>query len=100
MSAEALPHTLLILLIELAIGSLWLPLYSDLRGEVTRGFVLTMALLVAVVAGLTYWTTTSISWTNNIDGYLINQDWLKTIQHGTLAVLTASSIYFSNCISS
>ena len=36
---------------------------------------------------------TSISWTNNIDGYLINQDWLKTIQHGTLAVLTASSIY-------
>ena len=93
MSAEALPHTLLVLLIELAIGSLWLTLFVDLRGEVTRGFVLTMALLVAVVAGLTYWTTTSISWTNNIDGYLIDQDWLKTIQHGILAVLTASLVY-------
>ena len=93
MSAEALPHTLLILLIELTIGSLWITLYSDLRGEVTRGFVLTMALLIAVMAGLTYWTATSISWTDNIDGYLIDQDWLRTIQHGLLAVLAAASVY-------
>ncbi len=93
MSAEALPHTLLILLIELTIGSLWITLYSDLRGEVTRGFVLTMALLIAVMAGLTYWTATSISWTDNIDGYLINQGWLRTIQHGLLAVLAAASVY-------
>jgi hypothetical protein len=92
-SAEALPHTLLILLIELTIGSLWITLYSDLRGEVTRGFVLTMALLIAVMAGLTYWTATSISWTDNIDGYLINQGWLRTIQHGLLAVLAAASVY-------
>ncbi len=93
MSAEALPHTLLILLIELTIGSLWITLYSDLRGEVTRGFVLTMALLIAVMAGLTYWTATSISWTDNIDGYLIDQGWLITIQHGLLAVLAAASVY-------
>ncbi len=93
MSAEALPHTLLILLIELTIGSLWITLYSDLRGEVTRGFVLTMALLIAVMAGLTYWTATSISWTDNIDGYLIDQDWLRTIQHGLLAILAAASVY-------
>ena len=93
MSAEALPHTLLILLIELTIGSLWITLFADLRGEVTRGFVLTMALLIAVMAGLTYWTATSISWTNNIDGYPIDQGWLKTIQHGLLAVLAASSVY-------
>jgi hypothetical protein len=92
-SAEALPHTLLILLIELTIGSLWITLYSDLRGEVTRGFVLTMALLIAVMAGLTYWTATSISWTDNIDGYLIDQDWLRTIQHGLLAILAAASVY-------
>ncbi len=93
MSAEALPHTLLILLIELTIGSLWITLFSDLRGEVTRGFVLTMALLIAVMAGLTYWTATSISWTDNIDGYLIDQGWLRTIQHGLLAVLAAASVY-------
>tara|TARA_Y100000758_G_C15998646_1_gene403256 strand:- start:200 stop:1027 length:828 start_codon:yes stop_codon:yes gene_type:complete len=92
-SAEALPHTLLILLIELTIGSLWITLFSDLRGEVTRGFVLTMALLIAVMAGLTYWTATSISWTDNIDGYLIDQGWLRTIQHGLLAVLAAASVY-------
>jgi hypothetical protein len=84
---------LLILLIELTIGSLWITLFSDLRGEVTRGFVLTMALLIAVMAGLTYWTATSISWTDNIDGYLIDQGWLRTIQHGLLAVLAAASVY-------
>ena len=37
---------------ELSIGSLWITLGSDLRGGVTRGFVMTMALSVAIAAGL------------------------------------------------
>ena len=55
MNAEALPYTLLLIMAELSIGSLWITLGSDLRGGVTRGFVMTMALSVAIAAGLAYW---------------------------------------------
>jgi hypothetical protein len=47
-NVAALPYTLLLILAELAIGSLWITVASDLRGGVTRGFVMTMALCVAV----------------------------------------------------
>src|SRR5205085_375453 len=55
-SVAALPYTLLLILAELSIGSLWVTLGADLRGGVTRGFVMTMAFCVVVTAVLTYWT--------------------------------------------
>ena len=93
MNAAALPYTLLIILAELSIGSLWITVASDLRGGVTRGFVMTMALCVAIVAGLTYWTATTIDLATEIDGYRISRDWFDPAQTMVLLVLVMASVY-------
>jgi hypothetical protein len=92
-NAAALPFTLLLILSELAIGSLWVTVASDLRGGVTRGFVMTMALCVAVTAGLAYWTAGSITISQDVDGYRINEAWFDEARRGILVVLVASTIY-------
>ncbi|MEO9256222.1 MAG: hypothetical protein ABI305_11805 [Tepidiformaceae bacterium] len=93
MNAEALPYTLLLILAELSIGSLWVTLASDLRGGVTRGFVMTMALCVAVTAGLTYWTAQGINIGTNVDGYALNGDWFEPAKRAVLVVLGTSLLY-------
>lgn len=93
MNVEALPYTLLLILAELAIGSLWLTLMSDLRGGVTRGFVMTMSLCVAVAAALTYWTAVTIDPGTDVDGYRIDPDWFEPAKRAILVVLGASAVY-------
>jgi len=92
-NVQALPYTLLLILAELAIGSLWITVASDLRGGVTRGFVMTMALSVAITAGLTYWTAATLHIGNNVDGYRISPDWFSPAKRALLAVLIASIVY-------
>ena len=92
-NAEALPYTLLIILVELAIGSLWVTLAADLRGGVTRGFVLTMTALAAVVAGLAYWLALSLNVGPDVDGYLIDAGWFAPMQNLLLVVVGASAFY-------
>ena len=93
MNAEALPYTLLIILIELAIGSLWVTLAADLRGGVTRGFVLTMSGLAAIVAGLAYWLAVSLNVGPDVDGYLIDTGWFAPMQDLLLVVTGTSAFY-------
>ncbi len=93
MNVQALPYTLLLILAELAIGSLWITVASDLRGGVTRGFVMTMALSVAITAGLTYWTAATLDIGSNVDGYRISPDWFSPAKRALLAVLIASIVY-------
>lgn len=93
MNAEALPYTLLLIMAELTIGSLWITLGTDLRGGVTRGFVLTMALCVAVAGGLTYWTAAEINLGTNIDGYAIDGDWFSPVKRGIVIVTATAVIY-------
>ncbi|MCC7362783.1 MAG: hypothetical protein IT303_00290 [Dehalococcoidia bacterium] len=93
MNAAALPYTLLLILAELAIGSLWITVASDLRGGVTRGFVMTMALCVAVTAGLTYWTATGLDVAADVDGYAIDGDWFGPMRRALMVVIVASTIY-------
>lgn len=93
MNAEALPYTLLLILAELAIGSLWVTVGSDLRGGVTRGFVMTMALCVALTAGLTYWTAQGINIGTSVDGYAVNADWFEPTKRAVLVVLGTSILY-------
>ncbi len=93
MNAEALPYTLLLILAELAIGSLWITVVSDLRGGVTRGFVMTMAFSVALTTFLTYWTATSINLGTEIDGYRLDPDYFQPMQRALLVVLAASLVY-------
>lgn len=93
MNAEALPYTLLLIMAELTIGTLWLTVGTDLRGGVTRGFVLTMALCVAVSGWLTWWTAAEINLGTTIDGYAIDSGWFEPMQQGLVVVTVASVIY-------
>jgi len=92
-NVAALPYTLLLILAELAVGSLWVTLASDLRGGVTRGFVMTMALCVAIAAGLTYWVAAGVSVGQDVDGYRINSDWFDPAKRALLVVIVTSTIY-------
>ncbi|MBK9612341.1 hypothetical protein [Candidatus Amarobacter glycogenicus] len=93
MNAEALPYTLLLIMAELSIGSLWITLGSDLRGGVTRGFVMTMALSVAIAAGLAYWTASGIAIGKEIDGYRIDADPFDDIKRALMVVVVTSAVY-------
>lgn len=93
MSVEALPYTLLLILAEMAIGGLWLTVASDLRGGVTRGFVMTMTLCVAIVAGLALWTASSLILGEVIDGYRVEAKWFAPVKQALLAVLLLAIIY-------
>lgn len=93
MNVAALPYTLLLILAELAIGSLWVTVASDLRGGVTRGFVMTMAFCVAVTAALAYWTAITIDISGDVDGYRIDPGWFDEAKRGMLVVLGASIVY-------
>jgi hypothetical protein len=92
-NVEALPYTLLFVLSGLAIGSLWFTLASDLRGGVTRGFVLTMALCIAIVGGLALWTAAILPVGTDIDGYRINPDPFPQFRQALLIVTITSAIY-------
>jgi hypothetical protein len=92
-NAEALPYTLLLIMAELSIGSLWITLGSDLRGGVTRGFVMTMALCVAIAAGLAYWTAAAINIAGDVDGYRIDSGPFDDVKRALLVVIVTSAIY-------
>lgn len=93
MNVEALPYTLLIILAELTIGSLWITLLSDLRGGVTRGFVLTMALCIAIAGGLALWTAASLAIGTDVDGYRIDPDPFPRFRQALLIVTITSVVY-------
>jgi len=88
-----LPYTLLLILAELSVGSLLITLASDLRGGVTRGFVMTMSFCVAIAAGLAYWTAGGIGVGSDVDGYRIDRDWFDPARAAILVVIVASSVY-------
>jgi hypothetical protein len=92
-NVEALPYTLLLILAELTIGSLWITLASDLRGGVTRGFVMTMMLCIAITGGLTYWTAVTINLSSAVDGYRIDQGWFDPANQAMLWASIAAAVY-------
>jgi len=92
-NVEALPYTLLLIMAELSIGSLWITLGSDLRGGVTRGFVLTMALCVAVAGWLAYWTATGINLGSEVDGYPIDVGPWDDVKRALIVVIVTSLVY-------
>lgn len=93
MNVAALPYTLLLIMAELAIGSLWVTVASDLRGGVTRGFVMTMALCVAIAAGLAFWLATSLNLGSDVDGYPIDGGWFASAKRALLVVTGTSALY-------
>ena len=72
MSAAALPYTTLILLVELALGSLLVVTAFDARSMVTRGYVQMGALVVAPTLLLAFFLARSLQPGVEVDGYTLN----------------------------
>jgi|BarGraNGADG00212_1021973.scaffolds.fasta_scaffold54158_1 hypothetical protein len=92
-NVAALPYTLLLILAELSIGSLLLTLASDLRGGVTRGFVMTMAFCVSLTAALAWWTAASLVVGPDVDGFQLAPGWFAPARDGFAVVTAASAVY-------
>jgi len=71
---------MLILLVELAVGSLVMVTVFDARGQVTRGYVKAGGLTVVPLAILATWTFATIGPTEEIGGYSLSSDWFDAVR--------------------
>ncbi len=85
MNAASLPYTVLVLLVELAAGSLAMLTVFDARRQVTVGYVKAGAMLVLPLALLAAWTVTTLESRPDVDGYALAEGWLRPF---TLALAT------------
>ena len=76
MNAASLPYTVLILLVELAVGGIAVLTVFDARGQVTRGYVKAGALTAFPLALLAGWTLSAIPPADEVDGYALASGWL------------------------
>ena len=88
MNAATLPYTVLILLVELAVGSLAFVTYFDARGQVTRGYVQMGAVVVVPTAVLAIVVAFGIESEAAIDGFTLRPDALDALRV-TLVAFTA-----------
>ncbi|MCH8813519.1 MAG: hypothetical protein IH957_00270 [Chloroflexi bacterium] len=94
MSAEALPFALLIVLVEFAIGSLWVVLFSQIRGQATPSFIKFGAATVFVMAGFAFWVAATINVGDEIDGYPLDPSYMPEARLA-LALLFGLSLPYS-----
>lgn len=79
MNAASLPYVVLVLLVELAVGSTVMLAIFDGRRQVTDGYVKAgaiMALVLGILGAWTYSVLTGRSGSTEVDGYLLRPDWL------------------------
>jgi hypothetical protein len=74
MSAEALPFTLLILAVELAVGTLWVLWAAHLRGTSAESFIKFSAWMVVIMAGIAFLVAATIGVGDETDGYPLDPD--------------------------
>jgi hypothetical protein len=92
-SADSLPYTLLILLVELAVGSLAFTVIFDARGQVTRGYVQMGAIVVVPTALLALLVARGLHVSPEIDGYLFSTDWFDPFRWTLIAFLAVSATH-------
>jgi hypothetical protein len=98
MSAESLPHALLIVLVEFTIGSLWVLALCDARGNATASFIKFGAVLTLVMAALTFWLSTLVDIGDEVDGYPLDADRIGEAQAALAAVFALSGLYAAAAI--
>ena len=54
-ASSALPYTLFLILLELAVGGILVLQVVDLRGQATRGFIKATTVMLPVILGLAFW---------------------------------------------
>lgn len=77
MSAASLPYTVLLLLAELAVGSLAMVVVFDRRGQVTAGYVKASALTLVPLAVFAMWTFLVVSPSADVEGYRLADGWYR-----------------------
>ena len=84
---------MLILLVELAAGSLAVVTVFDARGVVTRGYVLTGAMVVVpgVVLALAVYGALGVE--REIDGFALERSWLPGLRWALIAMLVLSTLH-------
>src|SRR5947208_943465 len=75
-SAQALPFTLLIVLVEFTVGGLWVLWAAHIRGESAASFVKFGAGMVAVMAALTFWLAAKLTVGDKVDGYPLDPSYM------------------------
>jgi len=75
-SAQALPFTLLIVLVEFTVGGLWVLWAAHIRGESAASFVKFGAAMVAVMAVLTFWLGAKLTVDEQVDGYPLDPSYM------------------------
>jgi len=93
MSAEALPYTLLILAVELTVGSLWVLWAAHLRGTSTDSFIRFCASMVVVMAAIAFLVAATIGVGDETDGYPLDPDYMPAARSSLLLVLLLSIPY-------
>jgi len=74
-SAASLPYAVLLLLAEMAVGSLAMVTIFDARKQVTPGYVKAGALTIVPLAIFAMWTFLVLTRSTDIDGYALNDSW-------------------------
>lgn len=93
-SAEALPFTLLIVLVEVTIGGLWVLWASHFRGQSAASFVKFGAGMTVVMAGLTFWLAAALTVDSEVDGYPLDPSYMAEARWA-LAITFALSIPYA-----
>ena len=94
MNAASLPYTVLVLLVELAVGSLAMVTAFDARRQVTVGYVKAGAMFVLPLGLLAVWTVTTLEARTELDGYVLADDWRRpfTLALGAFVVLSGAYV--------
>jgi hypothetical protein len=92
-SAEALPYTLLILLVEFSVGSLVVLVAADARSLVVPSFVKLGAGMVLVGAALTLLTAVLVEAVPEVDGYPLNASFVDPLRGLLFAFLLSVLAY-------
>ncbi|RJQ10999.1 MAG: hypothetical protein C4558_03965 [Dehalococcoidia bacterium] len=93
MNAASLPYTVLILLVELAVGSLAMLTVFDARRQVTVGYVKAGAMLVLPLALLAAWTVATLESRPEVDGYALAEGWLRPFTLALAAFVVCSAMH-------
>ena len=92
MNAASLPYTVLLLLVELAVGSLAVTVLFDARRMVTRGYVKLGGIVVFSCAVLAVAAAEAIG-TPSIDGYTLEADWMPLLRASLWVFAAVSGAY-------
>ncbi|MBI5287511.1 MAG: hypothetical protein HY873_00905 [Chloroflexi bacterium] len=93
MNLDALPYTSYIVLLEFAVGSLFVCVFADWRGRVASSFVKFSAAMVAVAAGVMVLNSLALDPNSAVGGYRLDEDLNGWVRAMSIVFLAATLPY-------